>query len=46
MSGEPRILYYEDDEGGTFQTRCMKDGDEILAARRLRQFFVAEARQA
>jgi L-seryl-tRNA(Ser) seleniumtransferase len=46
MSGEPRILYYEDDEGGTFQTRCMKDGDEILAARRLRQFFTAEARPA
>lgn len=46
MSGEPRVLYYEDDEGGTFQTRCMKDGDEILAARRLRQFFIAEARQA
>lgn len=46
MSGEPRILYYEDDEGGTFQTRCMKDGDEILAARRLRQFFTAEARLA
>ena len=46
MSGEPRILYYEDDEGGTFQTRCMKDGDEILAARRLRQFFAGEARTA
>jgi L-seryl-tRNA(Ser) seleniumtransferase len=44
MSGEPRILYYEDDEGGTFQTRCMKDGDEIIAARRLRQFFTDEAR--
>jgi L-seryl-tRNA(Ser) seleniumtransferase len=43
MSGEPRILYYEDDEGGTFQTRCMKDGDEMLAARRLRQFFTDEA---
>jgi len=44
MSGEPRILYYEDDQGGTLQTRCMKDGDEILAARRLRQFFLDEAR--
>jgi L-seryl-tRNA(Ser) seleniumtransferase len=42
MSGEPRILYYEDDEGGTFQTRCMKDGDEMIAARRLREFFTAE----
>jgi L-seryl-tRNA(Ser) seleniumtransferase len=46
MSGEPRILYYEDDEGGTFQTRCMKDGDEIVAARRLREFFLAEGRRA
>lgn len=45
MSGEPRVLYYEDDEGGTFQTRCMKDGDEILASRRLRQFFLAEGRR-
>ncbi len=44
MSGEPRILYYEDDQGGTFQTRCMKDGEEIIAARRLREFFQAEAR--
>jgi L-seryl-tRNA(Ser) seleniumtransferase len=42
MSGEPRILYYEDDEGGTFQTRCMKDGDEIVAASRLREFFLSE----
>lgn len=46
MSGEPRILYYEDEQGGTFQTRCMKDGDEILAARRLREFFQQEARPA
>lgn len=46
MSGEPRILYYEDDEGGTFQTRCMKDGDEMIAARRLREFFLTERRQA
>lgn len=42
MSGEPRLLYYEDDEGGTFQTRCMKDGDEMVAARRLREFFSSE----
>jgi L-seryl-tRNA(Ser) seleniumtransferase len=42
MSGEPRILYYEDDEGGTFQTRCMKDGDEMVATRRLREFFSTE----
>ena len=46
MNGEPRILYYEDDEGGTFQTRCMKDGDEMIAARRLRDFFTAERKQA
>ncbi|MBK9169946.1 MAG: aminotransferase class V-fold PLP-dependent enzyme [Bryobacterales bacterium] len=43
MAGEPRVLFYQDEEGGTFQTRSMKDGDEILAARRLRQFFVHEA---
>jgi uncharacterized pyridoxal phosphate-dependent enzyme len=46
MSGEPRLLYYEDDEGGTFQTRCMKDGDEMIAARRLREFFTAERKRA
>ena len=45
MSGEPRILYYEDEEGGTFQTRCMRDGDEMLAAKRLREFFQQEARK-
>jgi L-seryl-tRNA(Ser) seleniumtransferase len=43
--GEPRLMYYDDDSGGVLQTRCMKDGDEILAARRLRQFFAEEARQ-
>ncbi len=41
--GEPRLMYYDDDEGGVLQTRSMKDGDEILAARRLRQFFTEEA---
>jgi len=41
--GEPRMMYYDDDEGGVLQTRSMKDGDEILAARRLRQFFLEEA---
>lgn len=39
-AGEPRIVYYEDDRGGTIQTRTMEDGEEILAARRLRQFFL------
>jgi len=43
-SGEPRIVYYEDDRGGTIQTRTMEDGEEILAARRLRRFFLEEAR--
>ena len=42
MSGEPRRLYYDDDEGGTFQTRCMKDGDEMIVVRRLREFFTSE----
>jgi L-seryl-tRNA(Ser) seleniumtransferase len=44
--GEPRLMYYDDDEGGILQTRSMKDGDEILAARRLREFFTAEGRKA
>ena len=43
QSGEPRIVYYDDDEGGVLQTRTMCDGEEILAARRLRQFFRDEA---
>jgi L-seryl-tRNA(Ser) seleniumtransferase len=43
LQGEPRIMYYDDDTGGVLQTRSMKDGDEILAARRLRQFFSEEA---
>jgi len=42
-NGEPRIVYYKDDQGGTMQTRTMNDGEEILAARRLRQFFREEA---
>ncbi len=44
MAGNPRITYYDDDEGGVLQTRCMKDGDEIFAARRLRQFFTEAGR--
>jgi len=44
LNGEPRIMYYDDDTGGVLQTRCMNDGDEILAARRLRRFFLSEAR--
>jgi D-glucosaminate-6-phosphate ammonia-lyase len=45
QAGEPRVVYYEDDKGGTIQTRTMQDGEEILAARRLRQFFLEEARR-
>ncbi len=44
LSGEPRIVYYAeygDDHSFVLQTRTMKDGDEILAARRLRDLFVS-----
>jgi hypothetical protein len=40
---ESRIVYCDDDEGGVLQTRTMVEGEEILAARRLRQFFRDEA---
>ena len=40
FNGEPRLMYYDDDKGGVLQTRCMKDGDEILAAKTLRRFFL------
>ena len=40
---ESRIVYYDDDEGGVLQTRTMVEGEEILAARRLRQCFRDEA---
>lgn len=43
MAGEPRVMYYDDDIGGVLQTRSMKDGDEIVAARRIREFFKDEA---
>jgi L-seryl-tRNA(Ser) seleniumtransferase len=42
FNGEPRLMYYDDDTGGVLQTRSMKDGDEILAARALGRFFRAE----
>lgn len=45
-AGEPRIIYYDNDQGGTLQTRCMRDGEEIFAARRLREFFTQEAKKA
>lgn len=43
-AGEPRIVYYDNDEGGSMTTRCQWDGEEIFAARRLREFFLAEGR--
>jgi L-seryl-tRNA(Ser) seleniumtransferase len=42
-NGDPRIVYYDDDDGGVLQTRTMVEGEEILAARRLRQFFRDQA---
>lgn len=47
-SGEPRMIYYPeygDAHSGVLQTRSMKEGDEILAARRLRELFLAEAKR-
>jgi L-seryl-tRNA(Ser) seleniumtransferase len=46
-SGEPRMVYYPeyaDEHSGVLQTRSMKEGEEILAARRLREVFLAEAK--
>ena len=43
-NGEPRLMYYDDDEGGVLQTRSMKDGDEIVAVRCLRRFFLQNVR--
>ncbi|MBS1826802.1 MAG: aminotransferase class V-fold PLP-dependent enzyme [Acidobacteria bacterium] len=43
-TGEPRIIYYPeygDEHSGVLQTRSMKDGEEILVARRLRDLFLA-----
>jgi L-seryl-tRNA(Ser) seleniumtransferase len=39
-TGTPRIYWFDP----VFMTRCLEDGEEILVARRLRQFFRAEAR--
>jgi len=36
----PRIYWFDP----VFMTRCLEDGEEILVARRLRQFFMEEAR--
>ena len=41
MNGEPRLAY----DGVTVRTRCLRNGEEVLVARRLREFFENEARQ-
>jgi uncharacterized pyridoxal phosphate-dependent enzyme len=46
-TGEPRMIYYPeygDEHSGVLQTRSMKEGEEILAARRLREVFLSEAK--
>ena len=40
-AGQPRIVY----NGTAIRTRCLKDGEEELMAKRLRQFFREEARR-
>lgn len=47
-AGEPRMIYYPeygDEHSGVLQTRSMKEGEEILAARRLREIFLSETRK-
>jgi L-seryl-tRNA(Ser) seleniumtransferase len=52
-AGEPRVVVEliparqpsGDSEGFTIYTRNMRDGEEILAARRLKQFFQSEAKR-
>jgi L-seryl-tRNA(Ser) seleniumtransferase len=39
-TGTPRIYWFDP----VFMTRCLEDGEEILVARRLRRFFLEEAR--
>jgi L-seryl-tRNA(Ser) seleniumtransferase len=41
--GEPRIIYID---GDYFITRNLESGEEILVARRLREFFLNEAPKA
>ncbi len=38
-NGRPRLVMFED----FMSTRCMEDGEEVLAARLLKQFFQEEA---
>ncbi len=40
-SGEPRLAY----DGNTVRTRCLRDGEEVLVAQRLREFFTEDARR-
>jgi len=35
MAGEPRLAY----DGTTVRVRCLRDGEEVLVARVLREFF-------
>jgi L-seryl-tRNA(Ser) seleniumtransferase len=41
MEGESRLAY----DGTTVRVRCLRDGEEVLVARRLRQFFLEAGRQ-
>jgi L-seryl-tRNA(Ser) seleniumtransferase len=46
-TGEPRLIYYAeygDEHSAVLQTRCMQDGEEILVARRLVEFFRSESK--
>ena len=40
-AGEPWLAY----DGNTVRTRCLRDGEEVVVAQRLRRFFEVEARQ-
>jgi L-seryl-tRNA(Ser) seleniumtransferase len=42
MEGEPRLAY----DGSTVRVRCLRDGEEVLVARVLRDFFEREARKS
>ncbi len=46
--GEPRLVYYPeygDEHSGVLQTRSMKEGEVMIAARRLRHVFLVEAKE-
>ena len=42
MEGEPRLAY----DGNTVRTRLLREGEEVLVAKRLREFFETEAKRA